>query len=1461
MDDRELPATPEDNQDAEAIAIIGMAGRFPGARNLDEFWRNLRDGVDCVRRLTDEELLQSGVDPSVFNAPNYVKVAAPIDDVELFDAGFFGFAPREAEILDPQHRVFLECAWEALESAGYVSESYDGWIGVFAGVSLPAYWWNNLASNPQLAAQMGFFQLLLSNDRDYFATRISYKLGLRGPSVNVQTACSTSLTAAHLACQSLLSYQCSVAIAGGVRVNFPQLSGYPYVAGTIFSPDGLTRAFDAKGEGALFGEGVGVVVLKRLSEALADGDPIHAVIRGSAYNNDGSQKVGYTAPSVDGQAEAIALAQAVAGVEPETISYVEAHGSGTPLGDPIEVAALTRAFRAGTERKRFCAIGSVKTNVGHLEAAAGITGLIKTVLALEHRTIPPSLHFETPNPQIDFDNSPFFVNTAAREWEANGVPRRAGVSSFGMGGTNVHMILEEAPAPRPGDASRPWQLLPLSAKSSAALDASVARLAAHLRAHPEQEFADVAYTLQVGRRTFDHRLALVCRDRDDAVAALESRDPDRILMSQQETAESPVTFLFSGLGEHYPGMAQGLYETEPTFRAELDRCCELLVPHVGIDLRRLLFSGTASSGASARRPDLRAMLGRGGQRPASELDRTLYAQPAVFAVEYALAKLLMEWGIRPQSLVGYSLGEYTAACIAGVLSLADALTLVARRARLIDALPAGAMLAVPLAEDDAKPLLNGRLSIAALNGPCVSVLSGPEDAIAEVERVLAERSTPARRLPTTHAFHSRMMEPLREAFSRVVREVTFHLPEIPYLSNVSGTWITAEEATDPEYWVRHMVQTVRFVDALAELAKEPERVLVEVGPGQGLTAMARQAGCPLVSVATLRSAWDHQADSAYLLGSLARLWLAGLRIDWTGFHTHERRRRVVLPTYPFERRRYFIDRASAALRPTVAAAAGEAEPDAPAPALPRHARPANLRNPYAPPATELEERLAEIWEDVLGVERIGRHDSFFELGGHSLNAPQLMIELRKRMAIEFPMRDLFEAPTVAKMAAAVEIIEREGFEGLAARREEVDLRAEAAELDPAVRPEAPWNGAIEPLRELFLTGATGFLGSHLVTELLERTGARIHCLVRAADAESAFQRLRQTLVDRELWREEHAARLVAVAGDLAEPRYGLSEEAFRALGEGVDAVYHCGAWVNFTYPYKALWATNVRGTIEAMRLAGFGRAKPMHFISSIAATPEGDYSFRDVPIVYEHEDSESILGLYGGYGETKWVCERLVRIARTRGLPIAIYRPGVLSGHSRTGVSNARDFIWSNFKSCIQLGVYPLTRLHVDVTPVDYVAKAMVYISLRPENLTGLFQFPLPNPPRFVEAYELVRDYGYPMASLSDEDWTKHLFEVASVDKNIALSVFAGVAENLAAFRDQAEAAGFVTENRKEIFFDGTRTRRALEGSGIVCPPLDADLFRAYLDYFVRIGFYPPPPGGQPEAAVGEEALAAGTAP
>ncbi|HEX2093651.1 MAG TPA: type I polyketide synthase [Longimicrobiaceae bacterium] len=572
----------------QEIAIIGMAGRFPRARSVEEFWRNLREGRDCISRFSDEELLAAGIPREELEDPRYVRAQGSLEDVELFDAAFFGLAPREAAVLNPQHRFFLECAWEALESAGYDSESFPGRVGSFSGAELNGYWMN-LESSPRL--REGGLDIRLGNTTSNVATRVAYELNLEGPSLNVQTACSSSLVAVHLGVQSLLAGESDLVLAGGVAIQVPQGVGYTYREGSALSPTGVCRSYDAEARGTVPGSGVGVVVLRRLEDALADGDTIHAVIRGSTVNNDGSAKIGYTAPRKDGQAKAILEAIALAGVSPESITLVEGHGSATELGDPIEVEALTQAFRSGTDRTGYCALGSVKSNIGHLDSAAGVAGLIKAVLALEHGEIPPSLHFERPNPKIDFAASPFFVNTELRPWARNGTPRRAGVSSFGMGGTNAHVVLEEAPEPEPSGPSRPWQLLVLSARTPTALEAATDRLAAHLRAHPEQSLADVAHTLRVGRRRFGQRRILVCRDREEAVAALESRDPQRVLSAAEDWEGRGVVFLLPGLGDHYAGMARGLYEAEPVFRREVDRCAELLKPHLGCDLREVLFPG------------------------------------------------------------------------------------------------------------------------------------------------------------------------------------------------------------------------------------------------------------------------------------------------------------------------------------------------------------------------------------------------------------------------------------------------------------------------------------------------------------------------------------------------------------------------------------------------------------------------------------------------------------------------------------------------------------------------------------------------------------------------------------------------------------------------------------------------------------------------------------------------------
>ncbi|MDF5712386.1 MAG: SDR family oxidoreductase [Rhizonema sp. NSF051] len=875
------------------IAIIGLTGRFPGAKNIDEFWKNLQNGRESVSFFTDEELLLSGVSSSLLSDPKYVKAQAILEDVDFFDASFFGFNPREAEITDPQHRLFLECAWEALESAGYDSEACKGTIGVYAGSSLSRYLLS-IYLNQNIINSIDTQQLLIAGDKDYLTTRISYKLNLEGPSYTVQTACSTSLVAIHVACQSLLNVECDIALAGGVSIiSASRKAGYFYTQGGIFSPDGHCRAFDAKAQGTVGGEGVGIVVLKRLEEALADGDCIHAVIKGSAINNDGSFKLSYTAPRIDTQAHVIRTAQVIAEVEPETITYIEAHGTGTPLGDPIEIAALTQAFGDHTQKKGFCAIGSVKTNIGHLDVAAGVTGLIKTTLALKHKQIPPSLHFQEPSPQIDFVNSPFYVNNSLSDWKANinGTPRRAGVNSFGIGGTNAHVILEEAPVVEPSGSSRPWQLLLFSAKTSTAIETVTTNIAAHFQQQTSLNLADVAYTLQVGRRAFNHRRIVVCQDFNDAVKVLSSQDPQRVFTHYQEPCDRSVVFMFSGQGAQYVNMGRELYQSEPIFREQVDECSYFLKPLIGLDLRTVLY------------PDEQQ-----AQDAAQQLLQTAFTQPALFVIEYALAQLWMAWGVQPEAMIGHSIGEYVAATVAGVFSLEEALALVANRGKLMQQCKSGGMLSVQLPQQSVQPLLGKELSIAASNAPCYCVVSGTTQAIEQLQQQLQEKGVGCRRLHTNHAFHSQMMEPIIEPFTQLLQNITLNQAKIPFISNVSGTWITPIQATDPDYWARHLRQPVRFNEGIAELLTTHECIFLEVGPGRTLSTFVKQHRTEeLAALTSLRHPQEQQSDVAFLLNTLGRLWLFGIKIDWSGFYTHEGRHRLPLPTYPFERQRYWIE--------------------------------------------------------------------------------------------------------------------------------------------------------------------------------------------------------------------------------------------------------------------------------------------------------------------------------------------------------------------------------------------------------------------------------------------------------------------------------------------------------------------------------------------------------------------------
>jgi amino acid adenylation domain-containing protein len=1054
------------------IAIVGMAGRFPGASDLAELWQNLRGGVESVRFPAAEEFLARGLDSARLADPSWVKAVSEMDGYDCFDDLFFGVNPREAELMDPQHRVLLECAWAALESAGYDPQQIAGRVGVWAGATLSTYLLFHLVGNP-LAAGADPLQVVLGNASDALATRISYKLNLRGPSHSVQCACSTSLVAVHAACQSLLNEECDMALAGGVSIQADAGLGYRYVPGSVASPDGHCRAFDAAAQGSIFGSGAGLVVLKRLEQALADRDTIRAVILGSAVNNDGNLKVGFTAPGVVGQAAVISEALAVSGVDPASIGYLEAHGTGTALGDPVEIQAVTRAFREYTDRRGFCAIGSVKSNFGHLDVAAGVTGLIKTVLALEHGEIPPSLLFAEPNPRIDFAAAPVYVNAALRPWPGGhgDGPRRAGVNSFGLGGTNAHVVLEEAPAPVPAVRTRPCQLLTLSARTPEALAAAGDRLAAHLGGPADEHggldgLANAAYTLAVGRRPFSFRQALVCRDGADAAACLAAGDPVRLLTSpatDESWPESgrPVAFIFPGQGAQHVGMGRDLYESEPLFAEEIDRAAAFLSPRLGLDLRRVLYPATAGPRQQAEEAEA-----------ARQLARTAVAQPALLAVEVALARLLGAWGVRPRAMLGHSLGEYAAAVLAGVFTLEQALELVAERGRLIEQFGGnpGKMLAVPLSEAEIAPYLgaqdgeDGEVHLAALNAPCLVSVAGPAAAVARLAARLGEDGVAAMPLQVAFAGHSPQTEPAVEPFRARVAAVGPKAPRVPFLSSSTGTWIGAAEATDPAYWARHLRQPVRFSDGVEALRAEPGMAWLEVGPGAGLSPLLRwHLASPNERpvAAAMRQPKDTSSDLETLLGALGRLWVAGAAVDWQAFYAGQGRRRVPLPTYPFERRRHWIEAVAASALPVSAESAASISSQAPAalaagqapsksPAVPaaaapaRHQRPA-LRTGYVAPRDRFELAVAEIWQEVLGVAQVGADDNFYELGGHSLLATQVASRLRDAFRAELPLQPLLVAATVADAAAVLREAVGEEEEQPSLR---IPRRAAAAEHAP-----------------------------------------------------------------------------------------------------------------------------------------------------------------------------------------------------------------------------------------------------------------------------------------------------------------------------------------------------------------------------------------------------------------------------
>lgn len=981
------------------IAVLGMAGRWPQAANVAEFWDNMRSGRECIERFPVEKLERATVGST---EADFIRARSILEHPERLDAEFFGIPPREAELMDPQHRVFLECCWEALEDAGCDPERYPGLIGVYAGCTTNTYFLNNICQTREDIDEfvgrypLGHFPTMLGALSDCLATRVSYKLNLRGPSFTIQSACSTSLVAICQACQSLLSWQCDLALAGGVSISFPQYRGYEYQPGAMGSADGTCRPFDAKACGTVFGSGAGVVALKRLEDALADGDRIHAVIKGFAVNNDGAGKAAYTAPSVEGQMSVIAMAQAMADVDLDAMVYLESHGTATPLGDPLEFRALTQAFRARTESRGSCALGTVKANIGHLEAAAGVSGLINAINVLRHREIPPAVHFETPNPEIDLKPSPFYVNRSLQSFADSQKTPCAGVSSFGVGGTNAHVVIEAAPALEPAGSSAKSQLLVLSAKSEEALKQSAANLVAHFQQHPDIDLAAVAFTLQTGRRAFPHRRSVVCRNVDEAITALGQIAPGRVVT---DGAAPQVVFLFPGQGSQSPGMGRSLYQADHGFRADFDTCADVLEPLLGIDLRAIFDPQQDLSG---------------------QLDQTWLAQPALFVVEYALAKLLERLGITPDSMIGHSVGEFVAACLSGVFTLEDALAMVATRGMLLQDLPPGAMLCVRMDEASLKPYLSDHVSLAAANAPGLHVLAGSLEAIGDLERRLAQKGVATSRLATSHAFHSPMVEPAIAPFRESIRKFPLNPPRIPYVSTVTGDWVRTEDATDHDFWASHLRKPVLFSQAWQQLQAESGQVFIEVGPGKTLCTLARQhrtRPAQLATFALLPNVPDVDEEDTDVIRALGALWEQGVMPDWNALHPTGIRR-CTLPTYPFQRQRFWIDPpAPEKPRSRGTQAAHAAEELSPPPPPPEEMTMPASESPDR--ITRIRSALMELFEELSGLDLsdCAPDAAFVELGFDSLFLTQITSALQRQFGVRVTFRQLLVSKSTFALLA------------------------------------------------------------------------------------------------------------------------------------------------------------------------------------------------------------------------------------------------------------------------------------------------------------------------------------------------------------------------------------------------------------------------------------------------------------
>jgi len=987
----------EDDALQNAVAVIGMSGRFPGASDLDTFWKNLCDGVESVKHFSREELLEAGVPQELLDNPHYIKSAPLIDDVECFDAAFFGYNPDDASSMDPQHRLFLEACWSALEDAGCNPEEYGGKIGVFAGCSMNCYFLKNVLPVKGLDQPLESFMAMIGNEKDYLATKVAYCLNLTGPAINVQTGCSTALVGAHLACQSLLNYECDMALAGGATVRTPQKEGYLYTEGMIASKDGHCRTFDEHASGTVFGEGVGVVLLKRYYDAVKDRDPIDAVILGTAVNNDGSLKVGYTAPSVNGQRDVIESAQAMANVTPQDISFIEAHGTGTLLGDPIEVKALAEVFRQGTEKH--CALGSLKPNIGHLDAAAGIAGLIKTILVLKHRKVPPVINMTSVNPKLELEKTPFFINTECTDLQPSPLSTDktrllAGVSSFGVGGTNVHAVLQAENGIVSPVTAAGMHILPCSARTPGSLQGNLEKLGRYLT-NNSVSVRDIACTLRNGRKQFPYREVVVA---DSAKSAGEQFEKiSRQHNTRKALSQPSVTFMFTGQGSQYVNMGKKLYDNESLFRKHVDECARLIDRVTGTDILAQMFIDGDPSVAMSE-----------------HLKRTEVTQPALFAIEYSLAQVLIAWGIKPDRLIGHSVGEYVAATLAGVFTLEQATEIICTRGQLMQSMPEGSMLAVSLPADEAVAFCNDTIALAVVNSPAHSVLAGPTDAVTALNEELKARKIQTTILKTSHAFHSPMMGPAAETFVDRLGSMHFNKPSLPILSNVTGNYITDDDAVSAQYWGNHIRNTVQFSEGARKILQNKEQILIEVGPGNTLCSLVKMQDFDTNSVAVIPALPGIQQVATtyeHFLRAVGQVWMSGGTIDWDTIADVSQGRRVHLPTYSFEKVRHWIEPEK-----------NNSEPDVKKRKRTKSKTDDNAKkNVQAIKEPEnVTVAIIQMWKDLLGVDTVTVESNYFELGGTSLQALRLFEQVEKRFGVYLPVGTLINAPTVEQLVKIIE---------------------------------------------------------------------------------------------------------------------------------------------------------------------------------------------------------------------------------------------------------------------------------------------------------------------------------------------------------------------------------------------------------------------------------------------------------